>query len=108
MNHDEDQKEICKEEWKNQEENADDLTPLAETLQRMKQRHASTALLLDERMKVARVRNAIAVLCKMLLSISPDTITAVYRQAERLEMPIKAMLNPENVQLLTVQLIAGR
>jgi hypothetical protein len=30
------------EEWKNQEENPDDTAPLAETLQRLKLRHAKT------------------------------------------------------------------
>ena len=96
------------EEWKNQDENQDDLTPLAETLQRLKQRHATTALLADERTKVARVRNAIAALCKMQLSVSPDTISTVYRLSERLEMHPTAMLNPENVQCLTAELIAER
>lgn len=96
------------EEWKSQDENQDDLTPLAETLQRLKQRHASTALLADERTKVSRVRNAIAGLCKMQLSISPDTISTVYRLSERLEMHPKAMLNPDNVHLLTADLIAER
>lgn len=43
-------------------------------------------LLTDERLKVVRVRNAISVLLKMYMSISPDSITAIYLNSEKLNM----------------------
>jgi hypothetical protein len=38
---------------------------------------------------VARVRNSISILSKSYLSISPDSITTVYKRSEKMEMPMK-------------------
>lgn len=46
----------------------------------------------DERIKVVRVRNSISVLHKMSLSISPDSITAVYLASEKIEMNPKVKI----------------
>jgi hypothetical protein len=51
--------------------------------------YSSQNLLDDERLKVARVRNSISILSKSYLSISPDSITTVYKRSEKMEMPIK-------------------
>lgn len=51
----------------------------------------------DERIKVVRVRNSISVLHKMSLSISPDSITAVYLASEKIEMNPKVRISTYHV-----------
>jgi exosome complex component RRP4 len=93
-------------EWKAQDEDADDMTPLAETLQRLKIRHAQTLMLLNEREKIARIRNAIDILASNPINggssgcIYPESILAIYRKSEQLELTIKDMLRPDVIQQL--------
>ena len=69
------------EEWKMYDQE-DESTPLAETLQRQKQRHAQTPLTVEERTKVSRLRNCILLLAHASIEISPDTLCAVYERSE--------------------------
>lgn len=87
--------------WKQESEDMqDDITPLAETLQRIRTRHASTALTAEERLRVARTRNAIAVLAKAAearlgsgqlstIHVSPENIATVYQRSLELKMQPK-------------------
>lgn len=68
---------------------AEDGAPLAETLQQLRQRHASTPLLASERGAVVRVRNSIAALARRSLLISPDSIMGVYANSQRLALQPK-------------------
>jgi len=67
-------------EWKAHED-ADDLVPLAETLQALRLRHANTPLLPDERLKVARVRNSLLLLAAHDVLVSPESLLAVYQKS---------------------------
>ena len=69
-------------EWKARDtEDVDDLVPLAETLQALRQRHASTPLLADERLRVARVRNCLLLLSSNDTLITPDSLLSVYQKS---------------------------
>lgn len=92
------------EEWKAQEEDPDEMTPLAETWMRLKGRHAETPMLVDEVAKIARVRNSIDVLSRMQAQICPASIISVYRRSESLQLAVKDMLLPRNVLLLVEDL----
>lgn len=74
------------EEWKEEEGNVDDVTPLAETLQKLKTRHAKTNLTPDERLIAARIKNSITALSNYSLQISPDNIYNVYQKSIELEL----------------------
>lgn len=50
----------------------DDIVPLAETLQSLKQRHANTEILIEDRKKIARITNSIYVLSVTYNSITPQ------------------------------------
>jgi len=77
-------------EWKSQQDGVDDFSaPLVETLQRLRLRHATTPLLPNERMAVARVRNSIEVLSILRKSIDPDAIIAVYQHSLKINMKPK-------------------
>lgn len=56
----------------------------------------------DERLKVVRVRNSISVLHKMSLSISPDSITAVYLASEKIDMNPKVIITTFAVNFVKV------
>lgn len=87
------------ESWRQESEDVrDDITPLAETLQRIRSRHASTPLTLEDRVKVARTRNAILAIARAAetagaaggnLTVSPDSIVAVYQKSLELRMEPK-------------------
>ena len=101
------------ESWKQESEDLrDDLAPLAETLQRLRVKHAETPLTLEERVKVVRTRNAIAAIGRSAelksqensssnsssssssgvsgaLTVSPETIMAVYQRSLELRMEPK-------------------
>ena len=78
------------EEWKlNDSGTADDSTPLAETLQQLRTKHANTPILPDERVKIIRVRNAIEVLRITESQVSSESIISVYRRSEELNMALK-------------------
>jgi len=91
-------------EWRAQGQDADDSVPLAETLQRLRTRHRETALLQDQRMMVARVRNAICILARHNCLVSPDTISSVVSLSEQLGVAAKDMLSEAASWELTAQL----
>ena len=78
------------EEWKLDDSGAaDEATPLAETLQLLRTKHASTPILPDERKRIVRVRNAIEVLRLNEAQVSSESIISVYRRSEELKMEPK-------------------
>ena len=88
-------------EWKAGDvEDSEDGTPLAETLQRIKTRHATTPVLVEERSRISRVRNAIEVLRITESIISPESIAAIYRKSEELSMSPMNMLLAESILAL--------
>jgi len=94
-------------EWRAQEEGHDDeLVPLAETLQNLRQRHAQTPLLIDERLRVARVHNAVLLLSKASIIISPDSISTVYQRSVDMELQPKDMNLQINFEALTSSIVA--
>mmetsp|Transcript_48921 Transcript_48921/g.98432 ORF Transcript_48921/g.98432 Transcript_48921/m.98432 type:complete len:275 (+) Transcript_48921:79-903(+) len=54
--------------------------------------HATTATLPDERLRIARVRNALSALCSVSATITPESIMHIYRSSEKLGLPPKALL----------------
>jgi hypothetical protein len=74
------------------EEDADEAVPLAETLQNLKRRHAETDLLDADRLKIARVRNAIHALTQIFAAITPDSIISVYQKSIQLDMHPKVSI----------------
>jgi hypothetical protein len=73
--------------------------PLAEHFERLKQQHAQTPVLPDERQGIARIRNSIACLAKVHLLITPEHIQLVLDASKAI--PIAEMMHPDNVLLLT-------
>ena len=90
-------------DWKIQEGDVDDTTPLAETLQKLQQNHILTPILIDERLRIVRVRNSIEILSKSFITITPQTIAKVYVQSESLKIAPKDMIS--NIDLLTQQFL---
>lgn len=66
-----------------------------ETLEEGAAHHATTAVQPDERLRIARVRNAIAALCSVSAMISPESIMHLYRSSEKLGLPPKALLETQ-------------
>ena len=79
-------------EWKADDALVDAAAPLAESLQRQRERHAATDTLPAERRAICRCRNAVAALGAAFLPIVPDSIVQVYRASERAGMEPKDML----------------
>lgn len=80
---------------------ADGAAPLAETLQRIRQRHANTPVLPDERQSIVRVRNSVECLRLVHCFITPDTIRAVYDESLRLGLKVGEMMRPNYVLAVT-------
>jgi exosome complex component RRP4 len=76
---------------------------LAEHQEKMKLQHAKTSVLLDERQKIARIRNSIQCLGMVHLMATPENIELVYRASQAI--PIADMLHPDNVLFLTIALL---
>ena len=70
----------------------DDTTPLAETLERQRQRHVRTPLTVEERVAICRLRNSILLLVHAAIEISPETMCAVYDRSEEQQMSPKDIL----------------
>lgn len=87
-------------EWRAQEQDIDDATPLVETLQRLRQKHRETVLMRDERLLVARVRNAVVLLSRMMQAITPDSIAGVVTRCEQRQVAVKDMLSPQGLSVL--------
>ena len=75
--------------------------PLAETLQGIRQRHAATAVLPDERERIARVRNSVECLRMVHCFVAPDTIRLVYDESLRLGLKVGEMMRPDQVLAVT-------
>jgi exosome complex component RRP4 len=88
------------EEWKKQAGNVDDVTPLAETLQNLKQRHNKTPYTKEERLAVARLRNSIEILSDNGIQISPENVYSLYQQSIELKFEPKLMLVDSTVKQL--------
>lgn len=79
----------------------DDTVPLAETLQRLKRRHAETPATPEEREMVARVRNAVEALKFVHCRVAPETVTEVYRASKDAGLRVKDMLRPDAILAIT-------
>lgn len=79
----------------------DERAPLAETLQKLRHRHATTRVSRSMRERIARVRNAVECLRLVHCQISPDSIEAVARASLDAGVRVADMLLPENVVKLT-------
>jgi exosome complex component RRP4 len=86
------------ESWKHESDDMrDDITPLAETLQRLRVKHCETPLTAEERMKVVRTRNAILAISKGLeegdntniITVTPENIMTVYNKSIEMKMEPK-------------------
>jgi exosome complex component RRP4 len=75
--------------------------PLAETLQKLRRRHALTPVSREIRETVCRVRNAIEALVMVHCSITPDSIMAVYDSSLRKKIALNDMLLPQSVVAMT-------
>jgi exosome complex component RRP4 len=79
----------------------DERAPLAETLQKLRQLHASTRVSPAMREGIARVRNSIDCLRLVHCQITPDSIEVVARASLDAEVRVADMLLPEWVVKLT-------
>ena len=79
----------------------DERAPLAETLQKVRQRHGTTRVSPSMREGIARVRNSIECLRLVHCQITPDTIEIVARASVDARVRVAEMLLPEWVVKLT-------
>ncbi|KAL7469849.1 hypothetical protein ACHAXS_010096 [Conticribra weissflogii] len=79
----------------------DERAPLAETLQKLRQLHATTRVNPSMRETIARVRNAIECLRLVHCQITPDTIETVAKASIKEGVRVSEMLLPEWVVQLT-------
>ena len=90
--------------WKEAEEErtkvSDEAVPLAETLQVLKQKHASTPLTKDERLNVARISNVIKCLACVHRCITPEAISSIFQRSLDLNMGVEDLLDSQNLQKL--------
>lgn len=89
-------------EWENAiRADQDERAPLAETLQKLRHRHATTRVSPSMRESIARVRNSIECLRLVHCQITPDSIETVTRASLDEGVRISDMLLPEMVIKLT-------
>ncbi len=89
-------------EWENAiRADQDERAPLAETLQKLRHRHANTRVSPSMRESIARVRNSIECLRLVHCQITPDSIETVARASLDEGVRISDMLLPEMVIKLT-------
>lgn len=88
------------EDWKAQEEDMHGVAPLAETLQKLTQRHARTPLLVSDRVKVARTYNCIKLLASLKVQLDPSVISSMYEHSIELSISPSEMLYAENIHKL--------
>lgn len=90
------------EEWVALEDDADgvnagrSLVPRVEVLQRLRQKHATTAMLSEDRLKVARARNSIQLLSKVKAQITKENICRIYERSSTLQMHPRDMLQADH------------
>ena len=89
-------------EWENtQGTDRDSRVPLAETLQKLRQRHASTRVSTLMRERIARVRNAVECLRLVQCQITPESIESVVKASLVANVRVGHMLFPELIVQLT-------
>ena len=89
-------------EWENAiRADQDERAPLAETLQKLRQRHATTPVSRSMRESIARVRNSIDCLRLVHCQITPDSIETVARASLDEGVRVADMLLPAWVVKLT-------
>jgi exosome complex component RRP4 len=74
-------------------------TTLPEVLERLKQQHASTPLLIEERRNIARLRNSISSLSMVHAMVTPESVERVYQASSNIK--VGDMLRPDVVLQLT-------
>ena len=82
----------------------DSIAPTAEAFERLKNRHANTPLLSEERLNVARVYNIISILAKMQLSIDPSVISGMFQASLNNNIAVKDMMLDSNKVILLATL----
>ena len=89
-------------EWENAiRSDQDERAPLAETLQKLRHRHATTRVSPSMRQSIARVRNSVDCLRLVHCQITPDSIEIVARASVDQGVRVADMLLPEMVIKLT-------
>mmetsp|Transcript_19167 Transcript_19167/g.30981 ORF Transcript_19167/g.30981 Transcript_19167/m.30981 type:complete len:125 (-) Transcript_19167:98-472(-) len=89
-------------EWENAiRADQDERAPLAETLQKLRHRHATTRVSRTMRESIARVRNSIECLRLVHCQITPDSIEIVAKASLQEGVRVADMLLPEWVVKLT-------
>ena len=92
-------------EWKDEEERGDNGgeesgaggAPMAETLQRIRVRHANTPIGPELKENIYRVRNAVEILRTCFRYINGETVRLVYDKSLELGLGINDMLTTENI-----------
>lgn len=79
----------------------DDGNNLADLQEQIRQQHASTPVLPDERLAIARLRNSIECLRLVHSMVTPEFSDEIYSRSIELSMKPAEMLLPENVVRLT-------
>ena len=75
--------------------------PLAETLQRLRRKHADTPVSRELRENICRIKNSIEALVLVHCAISPDSIVEVYEASIKQGIKLKKMTHPEFLISLT-------
>ena len=89
-------------EWENAiRADQDERAPLAETLQKLRQRHATTRVSRSMRESIARVRNSIECLRLVHCQITPDSIEIVAKASLGEGVRVADMILPDWVVKLT-------
>ena len=89
-------------EWENViRADQDERAPLAETLQKLRYRHATTRVSRSMRETIARVRNSVECLRLVHCQITPDSIEIVAKASLAEGVRVADMLQPEWVVKLT-------
>jgi len=75
--------------------------PLAETLQKLRQRHAETPVEHSMRERIARVKNSVEALALVYCAITKDNIVSVYEASIEHQVTVKDMLHPDVILKIT-------
>jgi exosome complex component RRP4 len=82
-------------------EEGEDVKDLADLQEQLRQEHANTPVLPDERMSIARLRNSIECLRLVHAMVTPEHAETVFKLSEELKVKASHMLLPDNVVRLT-------
>eukprot|EP01038_Epipyxis_sp_PR26KG_P004465 gene4465-6314_t len=93
-------------EWRTEDEKLGGVeSTTVEVLQALKSRHNNTPLIIEERLKVARVYNSINVLSHAHVQISPQSIMTVYQKSLDMLLKPKDMINLQAMEDLAESLL---